>query len=357
MKVDRSEVIAVQSLRPASVEEGMLRVSILAEVPRVLEALGQNPGQVLQESGLDPALLRDPENTIPFHAVGALLEHCVARTGCRHFGLLVGERGGVATVGVVGLLLRNSRDVGAALRNLIKYLHFHDRGAVPTLAVEGHATMLGYAIYAKGVPASEQICAGSMAVASNIMRSLCGADWHPTEVLFPFRKPADLKPYNRFFRAPLRFDAEQAALAFPAAWLDHPLSGADPEVQRAIESLLVALDAPDRVDIAARVRRVVRAMLIGGRASEGEVAHAFSMHRRTLNRRLRFHGTTFQTILAELRFEMACQLLRDTDNSVGDIATAVGYSGSSPFGRAFRHWSGMTPAEWRDRTASEQTRR
>jgi hypothetical protein len=75
----------------------MLRVSILTEIPPLLRELGHDPGQVLAEAGLDPALLNDPDNTIPFHAVGALIENCVMLTGCDHFGLLLGQRGGAET--------------------------------------------------------------------------------------------------------------------------------------------------------------------------------------------------------------------------------------------------------------------
>ncbi|MCG6896660.1 MAG: AraC family transcriptional regulator [Thiocapsa sp.] len=35
------------------------------------------------------------------------------------------------------------------------------------------------------------------------------------------------EPYRRFFGAPLRFDAEQSAVAFPTRWLDHPIMSAD----------------------------------------------------------------------------------------------------------------------------------
>lgn len=42
------------------------------------------------------------------------------------------------------------------------------------------------------------------------------------------RKPlADVQPYRRFFRVPVRFDAEQSALVFPAGLLERPVPGAD----------------------------------------------------------------------------------------------------------------------------------
>ena len=49
----------------------------------------------------------------------------------------------------------------------------------------------------------------------NIMRTLCGRDWKPTEALFAHRRPEDVEPYRRLFDMHLRFDAEQYGLFFP----------------------------------------------------------------------------------------------------------------------------------------------
>jgi AraC-like DNA-binding protein len=98
-------------------------------------------------------------------------------------------------------------------------------------------------------------------------------------------------------------------------------------------------------------------MLFAGHASEEGVAAAFSMHRRTLNRRLRSEGTTFRRLLEETRFDVARQLLRDTDAAIDHIASGLGYSSSTAFGRAFKRWSGVAPQVWRNSgPASAKTR-
>jgi AraC-like DNA-binding protein len=326
----------------------MMRVSILTELPSLLQEMGQDPDRLLGELGLDPVLLVDPENTLPFRVAGNLLSHCVMRTGCAHFGLLLGQRGGTATLGMVGLLARSSPDVGSALRNLIKHLHHHDQGAVPSLSVNGNTALLGYAIYEKEVPASDQIYAGSMAITFRIMRELCGRGWRPSEVCLPFRRPRDEGPFRQFFGTALRFDAEQAALVFRAAWLNRTLLGADHEIQRRVETLL---DAQERSEFATRAKRMVRTLVGSGHISEESLASMFGMSRRTLIRQLRQEGTSFLTLLKEIRLEMACQLLRDTDNPVLHIAATLGYAGASPFTRAFKTWTGHTPADWRNRNA------
>jgi AraC-like DNA-binding protein len=93
----------------------------------------------------------------------------------------------------------------------------------------------------------------------------------------------------------------------------------------------------------------VRELVRSGRWSGNEVAAMLDMRRRTFNRRLQREGTTFRNALAKVRFETACELLRDPTRDIPDVARLLGYSGASAFTRAFRHWSGTTPARWRAR--------
>jgi AraC-like DNA-binding protein len=328
------------------VAAGMLRVGILTNVPPVLRELGHDPDRTLAEIGMNAAMLADPDALIPFREVGTLLQHCVTRTGCDHLGLLVGERGNAATTGMVGLLVRNAPDVGTALADLLRYLHHHDRGGVPSLEVAGGRATLGYHIYEPDVPAADQVHAGGIAIALRIMQDLCGRGWHPTEVHLPFRRPVDTEAYRRVFKAPLRFDAEQAALVFPARWLTHRLPGAAPDLQREMKSLL---GARGQADLADHVRRAVRATLGSREISEEDLAHALNVSRRTLIRHLEAEGVSFSALVQRVRLEVACQLLRDTDRPVAEVAESLGYAGTSPFRRAFKRWTGQTPTEWRAR--------
>jgi AraC-like DNA-binding protein len=71
------------------------------------------------------------------------------------------------------------------------------------------------------------------------------------------------------------------------------------------------------------------------------------MHSRTLNRRLNAFGTSFQALVDAGRFEIARQMLADSAMEVTQIAASLDYADASAFTRAFRRWSGTTPAVWR----------
>jgi AraC-like DNA-binding protein len=326
---------------------GHVRIGGALGIPIVLTSLGVDPAEVLAEVGLDLAQFENPNNLISFAARSRLLAECAARTDCPHFGLLVGQQHGLHTLGLTGLLVKHLPDVGTALRSLVRHTHLHVTGAAFGLTVDGNLASFTYDIYEPHIEGRDQTGDGAMAAFYNALRELCGPEWKPVEVRFAHRVPADVGPFRRFFRVPLRFDAEQYALRFSAYWLNHRLPDTDPELRRLLRSQIDMLEAHYGDDFPDQVRRVLRSTLATGHAKADQVATLFSMHSRSLNRRLNAFGTSFQELLDEIRYEFARQMLEDSTLEVGEIAGLLDYAASGVFTRAFRRWSGTTPAEWR----------
>lgn len=325
----------------------MVRIGATMGLPAALQSLGANPAKLLSEVGIDLSLFDSPDNLLSFFARGRLLEHCVARTGCQHLGLLVGQRGSLQSLGLAGSLVKYSPDVGTALRSLVRFFHHQTRGANATLAVDGQLAYFGYEVRQSGNPGTAQVVDGALAVMLNIMQSLCGPGWQPSQVTFAHRRPDDVEPFRRFFRAPLLFDAEQNALVFLADWLTYRLPTDDPELRRQLTEQIEVIATHHRDSFPDQVRSVLRTALLTDRADADHIASLFSIHRRTLNRRLNEDGISFKDLVEEERYEIARQALLDTDLQVGDVAAMLGYADASAFTRAFRRWSGAAPAEWR----------
>jgi AraC-like DNA-binding protein len=331
--------------RPAA--EATVRIGGTFAIPAVLRSLGADPGEVLAESGLDLDLFDDPDNRIPYAARNRLLEHCAVRTGCPHFGLLVGQQGGLHSLGLVGLLVKYSPDVGAALRSLVRHMHLHVRGAVLTLAADDSMAMLAYEVYQPRATATDQVGDGAVAVMFNFMRELCGREWKPIEAQFAHRRPKDVGPFRKVFGAPLRFDAEHYAVVFSGAWLGCPLPETDVTLRRLLQREIDTLEARHGNDFPEQVRSVLRTVLVTGHANADQVAKLFSMRSYTLARRLQEFGVGFQALVDETRFEIARQMLENSAMEVSAIAALLDYASASAFTRAFRRWSGTTPAQWR----------
>ena len=163
----------------------------------------------------------------------------------------------------------------------------------------------------------------------------------------PRHRPAAPEPYRRFFKAPVRFDQEHAAIVFPARLLEHRVAGADPIFREVFEARVRELEAAVADDWKENLRRVLRSEILTKRCLAATVAGRFAVHPRTLSRHLQANGSGFQSLVAEARFEIARQLLSQTKIPLSQVAAALGYSEASAFTRAFRRWSGQTPTAWR----------
>lgn len=324
----------------------MQRVGLLIEVPRLLRKLGARPAVVLARVPLRRAILVDRDAKIPYASVLALLAECARATGCEHFGLVLGSEGRLAHLGLPGKFAWSSATVGQALEQFATLHWLNTSGGVAFLNRDGGNTGLGYAMFQPGsAEGTLQLYDLVMAIAVGMLRELsANAKWTPTDVQLAHARPDDIGPYRRFFRAPVRFNAEASIVHFPSSFESTPVPGADEMRRRALRTKLSGLG---QQDLLPRLYRLVRVALLYGLTSGDEVAAAMGLHRRTFARRLHESGLTFRDALETVRFEAAQQLLRDTDLAVEEISAALGYAESSPFVRAFGRWSGQPPGAWR----------
>ena len=333
------------------VMDGSLRMAALLGLPQFLADHGLDPDAEIRRTGCDSTLFQNPENTIDFTAVGRLLDHTATVTGCPCTGFELTRHQGLDVFGVLGNAMRLAPDLGTALNTLIRAFHLHDRGAIPFLETAAGKATFGYTIYCPDIPGVNQIYDGALAICQNFLTELAGRDWRASEVRLVCETPGDIGPYRRHFRTKMLFGAEQAAIVFPSAYLARPLADANPAAYAKALKDLERMDEASGSFLASKVLRVLRRHLVSSAGPDGidlqKVAWIFAMHPRTLNRRLRDERTTFAALLAKARYEIARQLLRDTQLRISEISYLLGYAHSASFDKAFRRWSGMTSTSWR----------
>lgn len=337
---------AMEARTAQPLPSGFIRLEVLQGIRIALTELGGDPDALITAAGLDPQLL-DNSMLAPFTAVGHLMVLGAERTHCPHLGLLVGQRTTLASLGLVGLLMRTSETIGDALQALEAHLGILNRGAVVRLSVYGDIILLSYDLYepeAKGAALHAEM---ALATATNVLRALCGSRWAPLEVLLPRTAPPDTTPYTAFFRAPVRFDQEVAALVLPTKLLRQPIAGADPAVRRRAEERIRRLEAAQSCTLTDELLLYLQTAADRQDRMAKRVACLRQVTRRTLTRRLKAEGTSLRCLAAEAQFRMAKHLLADTCMSMAQISAALDFSEPSAFTHAFRRWSGATPSSWR----------
>ena len=99
-----------------------------------------------------------------------------------------------------------------------------------------------------------------------------------------------------------------------------------------------------------RVMQYVEENLSNSDANVGDMAVAAAVSRSGLLRKLKqTMGVTPQELLSEARIKHACQLLRNSDMNVSEIAYLCGFTDPKYFSRCFRQSQGCTPSEYREK--------
>lgn len=166
---------------------------------------------------------------------------------------------------------------------------------------------------------------------------------------FPFARPAHGEVYPVLFRGGQQhFGDGPARLCFDARYLAQPLRRDEAAMNQMLKRALpltVRQYHRDRL----LVERVRQALQHQPHASHSAEALAGLLHvsARTLHRQLKEEGATLQMLKDEVRRQVATEALLRTDRPIKQVAQAAGFRNEKSFSRAFRTWTGLGPAEFR----------
>jgi AraC-like DNA-binding protein len=165
---------------------------------------------------------------------------------------------------------------------------------------------------------------------------------------FPFPAPAHADAYPHMFPGALAFGAARAQIRFDARYLRLPLRRDEKALaqmlQRAL-SITVLQYRRDRL-LVPQVRQAMAAHPDRSHSAEA-IAALLHVSPRTLHRQLKEEGASLQQLKDEVRLERAKDLLYRTARPIKQVAAAVGFRNEKSFSRAFRAWTGVSPAALR----------
>ena len=165
---------------------------------------------------------------------------------------------------------------------------------------------------------------------------------------FPFPEPPHAAAYGHMFPGPLHFDAPQAEVRFDARYLALPLRRDEQALRQMLQRALPLTVRQYRRDrlLVQQVRQVLATQAGMARDAEG-IAALLNMSARTLHRQLHEEGASLQQLKDEVRSTRARDLLQRSDRPIKQVAAAVGFRNEKSFIRAFRAWTGTSPADYR----------
>lgn len=355
MRSNRSADKRRASLDQASPAPSGALPSVLSSWSRTivdaLEAMGVDADAALASAGLSRDALRDPNARLPATVAARLWAAAAVAAGDPAFGLRASKFVRPTTFHALGFAVFASATLRDALDRLVRYSHVVTSSRELQLNVDGNVARLSIEGRPSGERPSYEAVDAVMSLIVRTCRSLTDRSFSPSLVEQRRATPADVTPYERFFRCPVTFAARVDTITIGVDVLDRALPSANPELalhnDELVRRYLAEMQQGSVVD---RVRAVL-AEGHGVNATPASVAAALGMSVRSLQRRLSEHGVSFLSLVQDVRTNLARAYLLEDRYSVTEIAFRLGFDDASAFSRAFRRWTGLSPSEYRARAA------
>ena len=170
-------------------------------------------------------------------------------------------------------------------------------------------------------------------------------------VQFPFAAPPHASAYAVLFSGPTTFESGPASIQLDARYLKLPLRRDEKALQQMLQHALPLTVLQYRRDrlLVQRVRQTLASHAQQTHSAEA-LATLLHVSPRTLHRQLKEEGATLQGLKDEVRQGRAIELLHRTERPIKQVADAAGFRNEKSFIRAFKSWTGVSPAEFRKQT-------
>jgi AraC-like DNA-binding protein len=327
--------------------ESML-ATVWVMVLRLVELHGLAPQRFLQELGVPPEILRDVGARLPSRLVDVGFERAAAQVSDPAFALRAAQCWHPSNLGTIGYAWLSSRTLHTGLKRIERFSHIlGNRSTVRCIEETSGLRFVfdhGRGDALVGYPMADF----ALSVFLGMCRTNFGKELNPSAVYLRRPVPAAPRPWRRFFGCPIQFGAVEDCFVLDLESANAPLPSANIPLANTFDAMLTEqLARLFNDDIVSRCKNHVLRQLTSGVPSPSELARALGLSRRSLQRRLRTLGLTYQKVLDETRHELARPYLDDRSKSLGEIAFLLGFSEQSAFTRAFKHWSGMAPTIYR----------
>ncbi|WP_417071299.1 AraC family transcriptional regulator [Niveibacterium terrae] len=319
----------------------------------LVEDRGKSPERLCRGLGFTYQDLLNRELLLSSHQTRALIVRAQQMLDEPALGLAAGARQTPVSWGVLGLAMLTCETFGEAIAYAQAFQREGGAMADHQFEANDREMFLELRPHAFDMQTETFLIEEAFASALAVGRYLVGRSLNPLRVDFAFERPAHAEVYRRFFHCPVRFGSGINRMSIEAHWLTARLPGYD-RISCSLlrEQLKTLLTQPiGRPDLMESLANRIRFNIEDG-PRQKELATMMNVSDRSLRRRLAQHNTSYRSLRDSTRFERADDLLTNSDMTIAQVAEAVGYADARAFRRAFKRWSGLLPAGYRqNRTA------
>lgn len=347
-------VLVQESASALNVGFDIVHSNALHMFPDLVRDLGGNPDDFMAAVGIDAEAI--VKGGVEYQALVSLLALAAERLGVSDFGFQLAERQrGSKVIGPIGVVMRNSETLGQALGYCAKHIHAYSLATRVRFRPDRsrHILLVGLELLLDAAADSRQVVEHALLLAHHNIVDITGGGARARQVHLRHQPISPITTYRQYFGCEIEFDKERDGIVLSEDDLLCKVSGADEELFEMATSFIDHRFPPAVPPIHARVRALILQYLGSHDCRHERIANDMCMHPRTLQRRLRCEGVSFESIKDDVRREVALRYLCQSTAPLTLIAEKLGYAETSVLARSCVRWFEASPLQLR-RQASKQ---
>jgi AraC-like DNA-binding protein len=173
---------------------------------------------------------------------------------------------------------------------------------------------------------------------------------------FSYPRPEHARVYDELFQCDVEFDQVTCGFNFHRRYLEKPVTRTHAELETWLRNspadllYLPGRESSVQAHLKAALRRGLRDS--SPFPAFDTVCEQLNMSPQVVRRRLAEEDTSYQRIKDAIRCDTARHLLGNPEIPVAIVAEQTGFSETAAFSRAFKKWTGLTPAQFRADTTT-----
>ncbi|MEO6387233.1 MAG: AraC family transcriptional regulator [Croceibacterium sp.] len=330
-----------------------IRANVLAPVADALAVSGRSIQALFDRHSIDSWTIHNTYQEIPLRNYIAFFEDAAELAEDTFLGLRLGARFRAESFGAMGSVFRSSTTLRDALARLTVYLGMVRPGTRAELLLSANSADWIYCLEDDTIAPRRQDIEFAISASCGFIRSFLGRQWSPLAVHFehpcPTASSRQREFLNKVFQAPVLFNQPVNRLVIAEHDLDrtglrdHQVS--TNHVDRHFRDLVAEVAGEEST--ATLVRYLIARRLGHASLSIKDLGAEMGLSCRTLQRRLADEGLSVRSLIEEQRRQRAEDMLSRKSVQVSAVARSLGYSEQAVLSRAFRHWHGSTPSDFR----------
>lgn len=316
---------------------------------RLLESKGFSSTDLLNSIGLDASTVTGSNQRISILNFDRLLEHCSRLIDEPAIGLSAGQRLELPSFYLLGFLISSCQSGREALAILRRYYSLISDSRSPDFYIGQESVKVVFYV-TDGSSFGNQARAEFIAAGIHSVGRAIGGNYYKLQGLgFRCPPPSYRNRLDEFFGVKVEYNQSQNWISTCGKHLDAPLSYANPVLFNALRTQAEqAISRFSRLQaFSQKVMHVLHQWPESVPITKGAVAELLNTSSRTLTRRLQEEDCQFSNLVKDVRLEKARQALQNENTDVQQLALDLGFSDRRGFERAFKQWTGETPASYR----------